>query len=451
MPKKIFLIIICLVLFLMVPLSSVSVHAEGYDINFSAKTPTLLLVNLDTNSVVYSKNADQKRYPASTTKIMTYIVVSEHVPDLENTMVTVKKSVIDELNGTDSSMAGLDKIEGKKISVLNLLNCLLICSGNDAAMTLADYVGGGSIQKFVDMMNAKAKQLGCTNTHFANPHGLQNSNHYTTARDLMKISQYAITLPHFSEICNTTAKDIPNIGTIITTNYMINQNSGADQDYYYQYAKGIKTGSTNEAGKCLVSMAVADGYSYMCVAMGAPDTDNTPNYAMLDSRSLYRWAFQNFQLKQVLTQSSPVCEVPLDLAWNDQDVQLVPEKDYFTILPNNVQISSIDIKTNIPDKILAPVRQGDVIGTATLSYANQKLATINLVAAKTVERSQVLYALSIIKAIVSSPFFIVAVTIIILLFIAYFILALVYRKRIDAQSKVNIYDVSSHKNNRNRF
>ena len=109
--------------------------------------------------------------------------------------------------GTGSSLAGV--LEGEELTAMQLLNCMMIPSGNDAALVLADYIGGGDSQKFVDMMNEKAKELGCTNTHFMNPHGLHDEQHYTTAQDLYLITKYAMTLPYFMEICSKTYYTIP--------------------------------------------------------------------------------------------------------------------------------------------------------------------------------------------------------------------------------------------------
>lgn len=134
--------------------------AASFTNSVATKSESILLVNTDTGQTVYEKEADTKRYPASTTKIMTYIVVIENVDDIENTRVTIKKDVLDKLKGTGSSVANLEAHIGKTMSVKDLLYSMMVPSGNDAAMTLADYVGGGSIDKFVDMMNDKAKELG---------------------------------------------------------------------------------------------------------------------------------------------------------------------------------------------------------------------------------------------------------------------------------------------------
>lgn len=277
--------------------------AANFNIDFTPSCEALYLYNLDTNTVIYDKNSDKKMFPASLTKIMTYIIVADNVKDFDNTFVTAKKETLDVLLGTGSSVSGIKAND--VLSVTQLLHCLMIKSGNDAALVLADFIADGNVDNFVDMMNQKAAELGCSNTHFVNPHGLHDDDHYTTATDLMIITKYAMELPQFMEICSTPTSYI--LGKdkypLVTTNSMIDQARGGK--YYYQYARGIKTGHTEKAGWCLVSTAVYNGYSYLCVALGAPFKDATgtkilDNYAMLDSKAIYRWAFTNLELKPIL-------------------------------------------------------------------------------------------------------------------------------------------------------
>ena len=440
--KKIMTFLLCTIIFLSaLCIPAVKVNAAEFDIDFETASKALYLENIDTGTVVYSKAPDEPRPPASTTKIMTYIITAEHVNDFKNTFVTIKGSVLHMLDGTGSSMAGLEPKE--KLSVYQLLNCLMIPSGNDAALVLADYIGGGDIDKFVGMMNDKAKELGCTNTHFANPHGLNDENHYTTVRDMAIITKYALTLPEFVEITDTTTSDcIGEDRYLVTTNYMIDPVRGGD--YYYDYAKGIKTGSTgNDSGYCLVSTATKGGYTYLCVAYGAPyeneDGEEYDNGAMIDSKNLYEWAFHNLSIKTIIEKNDLVKEINLDFAWNKDKIQLSPANSYSTILPDDVAISSIDKTFHVPDSIEAPVKEGDKVGTVTLSYANNELVTIDLVASETVDRSELLSAIDSIKTVVTSKWFLIAVASIVVLLIIYLIVVAVYRRKKKAQRPVKKY------------
>lgn len=447
--KRLLTVVITVVMLLSV--FSLSADAATFTADVDTSSWALYLLNMDTDTVVYEKNSTEKMFPASTTKIMTYIVARESVSDPKTTRVLVEQEVLDKLEGTESSLSGLYQYVGEYVTVDDLLKCLMIKSGNDAAMVLANYIGEGSIQAFVDMMNDKTAELGCKNTHFKNPHGLQDEDHYTTAEDLATITKYAQTLPDFNEISNTVTtylsvdenKEYP----IITTNYLIDETRGGD--YYFQYAKGIKTGTHDEAGYCLVSTASKDGYTYMCIALKSPSVDKDgeeieTNGAMLDSKALYEWAFSNLAIKSVIDEQTPVCEVPVDLALNQDSVLLVPQDGYSTILPNDIDSTSIDIITDIPEKLTAPVIEGTVIGTATISYANQELTTVNLVAGETVERSKALYFLETAKKILMSKWMIFAIAIVVVLFIIYAIITIIYNRK-KKKKKNNKNRISSKK------
>ena len=421
---------------------------EPEDVNL--KTKAVALYNLDTDSPVFTLNADTKMYPASTTKIMTYIVVVENIKDLENTKITVKQSVLNSLLGTESSVAGI--LDGEELTVLQLLNMMMIPSGNDAAAVLCDYVGKGSEEKFVKMMNQTAKQLGCNSTHFANSHGLHDEKHYTTANDLYKMTKYAMTLPYFTEITSKTSYELPKTNvsdeprTVITTNKML---MSSEPDYFYQYAQGIKTGTTDQAGYCLVSSAIYNGSSYICVALGAPSVDSKGNTIekrrdMIDSANLYRWAFTKLALKTVAEKGSPVAELPLKYAWGKNNILLSPEEPLTTVLPSDVNPSSLMMETNLPYDVEAPIHTGDIVGTATYSYAGQKLGTVNLIATEDVSRNEVLVVLDVIWKIVSSPIFIIIASLVILLLIFYIIMAVRYNKKRKAMRKNKRYKPPRH-------
>lgn len=433
----IFSLVFC-ILFSSIPMNKA--NAISYSVDFDINSKSVYLVNLDTGISVYEKDKDKKCYPASTTKIMTYIIVAENVKDFDNTKITVKQSILNKLNGTGSSTAGL--IGGETLTVTQLLNCLMIPSGNDAALILADYVGGGSITNFVKMMNSKAKELGCENTHFMNPHGLHDLDHYTTASDLAKITEYAMTLPKFTEITNTTVSyclgdDRP----LITTNSLIDEIRGGD--YFYTYATGTKTGCTgDDSGYCLVSTAVYEGYSYLCITLGADYSKNgeqLENGAMKDAKNLFRWAFTSLQLTTVIDEKTIVDEVGINFAWNKDRLKLSPATSYSTILPSDIKTSSIDKVYNLPESVNAPVKAGDKIGTVTLKYANNELATVDLVAAETIDQSDLLVALDGIGRVVSNPWFIVCASLIVLLIIVYIIILTVYSKRRRNRRKVKTY------------
>lgn len=422
-------------------------QAAVFNTGFEPSSEAVEMISLDTGMTVYEKNPTEKREPASTTKIMTYIIVAEQVKDLQGTQVTVSQDVLDELLGTGSSMSGIEG--GDVATVYQLLNCMMVPSGNDAALVLADYVGGGDVSKFVDMMNEKAQELGCTGTHFTNPHGLHDDDHYTTAADLAKITEYAMTLPYFTDICSQLSYDYkPSAGpnsasglTLTTTNLML---LSTYDEYYYRYAKGIKTGHTDESGYCLVTSASADGYSYLCVLLGAPDIDENGNEIethseMTDAATLFRWALTSLELKKIVSTDDTLGEVNLNYAWNEDTLRLQAETSFSAILPKDVSATSVIITKDIPDSVDAPVKKGQIIGTATLSYANETLATINLVAAESVERSELLHTTDVVKTVLTSRWFLFTASAIVFLLVLYIILAIIYNRKRKKLRKVKRY------------
>ena len=364
-----------------------SASAVNYGFNEETVSDAVYLENLNNGQVVYEKNSAQRLYPASTTKIMTFIITAENVSDLNNTKVTVKQDVIDGLD-PESTVMGLSEHIGDEVSVKDLLYGLMLPSGNDAALVLADYIGGG-IDGFAEKMNAKAEELGCTDTHFANPHGLFNSDHYTTAKDMALIAKHAMTIPSFMEICNTVYYTPDGFATLHNTNYMLDpeEEGGA---YYYPYTKGIKTGYLDEAGKCLVTSAEKDGERYLCVCLGADFTfEENVNYAMKDTAKLYEWAYANLADQTLYSQTDSLASAKVNYVKDEKTLSAVPEKAITAFLPNNYDKAQLQTDITCPDQVDAPVKKGDVLGTVSVKYGDLDLGTTNLVAAEDVERDVV--------------------------------------------------------------
>lgn len=369
-------IIICLSVF--------PVSAVDYKFNADTVSDEVYLENLNAGAVVYEKNSNKRSYPASTTKIMTFIITAENVSDLENTSVTIKQDIISGLD-LESTVMGLSSHIGEKVSVKDLLYGLMLPSGNDAALVLADYVGGG-ISGFVEKMNAKAAELGCKNTHFANPHGLYDTNHYSTAHDMALIAKHAMKIKGFMDICNTVYYTPDGFKTLHNTNYMLDSEAEGGQ-YYYQYTKGIKTGYLDEAGKCLVTSSDKNGDKYLCVCLGAAFSyAENVNYAMKDSAKLYDWAYKNLGVQTIYGTADSLASVDVKYVRNGKTLEAVPEKEISAFLPNNYDKKKLKVEINCLEQVDAPVTQGDVLGTVSVKYEDLDLGLTNLVAAEDVER-----------------------------------------------------------------
>ena len=273
--------------------------------SFSVAAKAALLIDLSTGRVVYEQDADERIYPASLTKIMTCLLALEN-GNLSD-VVTVSSSALDGLDA-DSSVAGLQI--GEQMTLENLLYCMMVVSGNDACNVIAEHIAG-SVTDFVRMMNQRAYELGCLNTHFNNPHGLHDESHYTTARDLSIITQAALKSENFRQIVDTYEYQLPddnmrqNIPKLKTTNMLIYRSMS--NALYYPRAHGIKTGYTSQAGRCVISEATGDGLDLLGIVCGAKTTVLESGDLLMENftecASLFDYGFDNYSY---LTLMSPL-------------------------------------------------------------------------------------------------------------------------------------------------
>lgn len=423
--KKLFAILFVMIFITLSMVSSFSVSAADFGCHVDSASNAVYVENLDTNTTVYEKNADEKCFPASLTKIMTFIVVAENVPDLVNTKVTIKSGVFDTLD-PQSTVADLKNHMGKSFSVLDLLYGLMLPSGNDAAMVLADYVGDGVVNNFVDLMNRKAGQLGCQSTHFVNPHGLHDAMHYTTARDMAIIAKYATTVPYYTKVTSTLKYTLPGATTpLVNTNHMINP---AQKQYYKKEVIGGKTGYTDEAGKCLVTTATNDKYTYLCVAIGAPYSFYEDiNFAMIDSGSFYEWAFNEISMFEVLSDKEVVHTLPVAYVLGEERVDIVPEKSVNALLPNNYDKSLVTASVSLPPTTKAPLKKGQVLGTIKVLYNGEHVGTTNLVSAEDIEADKLSILAHTIVDFVQKYIIVIAISI--FLIVAMIVVSIYKRKQ----------------------
>lgn len=350
-----------------------------------------LLVSPDSGMVLYSKNADQKRYPASTTKIMTALLTLENVSNLDE---TVTSEAVDFENVTaDSSNAGI--LLGEQVTVRDLLYALMLPSANEAAYMLARHVGG-SWEQFVDMMNDRAAELGCTGTHFCNPCGLHEEDHYTTAHDLYLIAKEAMKDVTFRDIVSTVQHRMAKTNLheeriIYTTNQLI---FSSFQPWSYANCLGIKTGHTSQAGNCFVGYAEYGDAKLFSVVLGCSDSSKEyPSVAasFTDTKKLCQWGFENFTSKTLARQGEEVTYTKVKLSTDTNQLLLTAKADVVALLPKDLDVKELELVEDIPEEVKAPVKAGDPIGTATYRYNGTDYGTVELVALNDISRSTVLF------------------------------------------------------------
>ncbi len=422
MPKKLFLIfltVLTVFLSFCIPFSASAYEVTEFEVHAKAG----MLASLDTDEILFEKNIDQKIYPASITKIMTGIIILESEKYDPDAKISMTQEILDMVLGTGLSVSLMKA--GEEFTQYDLLHLVTVASYGDSTYLAAQYYGG-TIENFVKLMNDKAKELGLTATNFTNPVGLHEDNHYTTVRDIFTLTKYALKNEKFREVCDKSrysfTTSLNSKRTLSTTNFLIDSTT----NYYYSAAHGIKTGFTDEAGRCLVSVAYPEDkeYSYICILMGCPDKASE-RYQFSDSTRLYRWAFNNFSYKEIAKSTEPVCEMPLELSLETDFVPLYFKEPFLSILPNGADDSTIVIKPKLnSESYEAPVKKGQVLGTAEVYYAEKLIGTVDLVSGSNIEASGILVIGKYIKGFFTSVYMKIFLLVVILAVIIFIIMCI---------------------------
>lgn len=330
-------------------------------------SPGVILMEESTGTILYEKNSDEAHYPASITKIMTTLLALEN-GNLSD-MVTFSD---DAINNTEGS--GIARDYGEQMTLEQCLYGVMLESANECAYAVAEHVGG-TVENFVDMMNAKAKELGCTNTHFANPHGLQDENHYTTAHDMALIAQAAYQNETFRIIIGTKMYTIPPTNkhaeeTVLRNHHdMLCTYHNANRKYLYPYCVGGKTGYTATANSTLVTYAEKDGMTLICVVM---DTQS-PNQ-FIDTVNLFDYAFDNFQVLNVAENDTDYsAETTVDNGNLDNIEPFVElDKDAVIVLPKTAEFSDTSSSVEYNDS------DPEIAGSITYTYAGRNVGKADI-------------------------------------------------------------------------
>ena len=388
-----------------------------------------LLCEAETGEILYEKNIHQKAFPASTTKIMTALLALENCEMDEP--VTVTRDALNTVT-PGSSIAGLQN--GEVLTMYEMLECLLVASGNDAASVIAAHIGG-SVEQFVAMMNERSEELGCTGTHYTNPSGLHDENHYTTAEDLFKVTQEAMKHQEFMDIVGSAQVVIPETNKVDHPRYFNNTNQLISQavtsENLYSKATGIKTGHTTPAGYCLVSSAEDQDCTLIAVVLGGYiDEDTGRNYSYVDSINLFLWGFSHFSYRTIVSSSDLVTELEISLAREQDFVILRAAKDVTAFLHEDDDLDKLFTKSiSVRENITAPVESGEVLGTMTILRGTEVYARVDLVAMNTVERSEGLYYFEQISAFFAKPGVRALVALLFAALLLYIAFVIVYNKR----------------------
>ena len=345
MIKRLISICFCVVLFI----APYTPRAEAVSAQFAC------VMEAQTGQVLYEKNAYTTHSMASTTKIMTALIA------LEQGNLTDTVTVGENAAGTEGTSLYLKA--GDKITLSDLLYGLILQSGNDAAIAIAEHISG-SVEEFALLMTEKAKALGAENTAFKNPNGLDEDGHYTTAYDLALITRAALKNEKFSEICATKSRTIQDgKQTVVNHNKLLNM---------YDGCVGVKTGYTKKTGRCLVSSAIRDGKQMICVTLNAPDDWN-------DHKRLLDDAFSKTVRFPLLAEGMTVNTLPVQKS-KTNTLEVLASRDFYLTEREDTKFQNADIRFKLPKVITAPVKKGEIIGTAEIYYRDTLLDVVDLIA-----------------------------------------------------------------------
>ena len=358
-------------------------HAILYDANYG--------------EVLYDMDATEKAYPASITKVMTALLVLEAIEAGQLSLSTPITAGDTALQGLTGNYSTANIKVGETMSVEELLYCLLLPSANEAANILAVAVDG-TIEDFVSHMNRRAGELGCQGTHFTNPHGLHNDEHYSSAYDIALYMTEALKYDTFCTIIGTASHTVP-ATNLSAERLFYNTNALISNLYYFGYVYdkciGGKTGSTDEAGRCLVSAAEDGDTLLIAVVLGSGviQVDGADKQGQFyESARLLKWGFSNFERVTITKGSEPVDKVTVTLSRQADEVNVKPQGSITRTLPKDLDLDLIETEINLFSKeVEAPVEEGQVLGTMKLSYEGEVYGTLDLVAVNSVERSELLY------------------------------------------------------------
>lgn len=412
MSMKKFCALLCTVV--MTFLLVLPVAAEGETSALSATGPELTapaayVVNLDTNIVVYEKNSETQLQAASLTKMMTCLLMLEQYQDQLDTISLTAPSYIYDLiweQTTNASTADIRK--GNTQTLRNLLYAMLLPSANEAAYIVADYMGGGSIDNFVAMMNDEAAAIGCTGTTFTDPCGLDEGN-VTTARDAYLILRALTAYDIVATVMATPSYDMGTNDNYPTAGTYIIQNTDkmvCNTSYYRAYTKGGKTGSLGE-WQNFAGWHSQDGESYISVVLNVPNaTDEEGGRpALRETGTLMDWVYETYTIAPALDTTQPITEIRVLYSTQTDTVMLYPSDDMMTLLPREGGAALTEQVFDLPEHLTAPLKQGDVVGTVTLTIEGQSIGTVDLIAGSDVDRNQMLYTISRVGEFFSSTYF----------------------------------------------
>jgi len=396
MKKRFFIVILLIItLFNLYTLSFADSTIPNPD--FQIYSSGSVLMDASTGKILIQKDMNKQLYPASTTKILTAIIAIEKL-DLSSTLTASRSAVMAIPSGY--SNAGI-KV-GESLNVNDLLEMFLIHSANEVGYIFAEEISG-NIENFANLMNQKATELGCINTHFTNPSGIHDINHYSTAYDMALIARYCMKNETFRNIVNKKNCKFSATDLYPEERYFKNTNSLLDPSnrYYYEYAIGIKTGFTTQAKNCLIAGAQKNGIELIAVMLGAEATENGQSGRYIDAKNLFDFGFENYKVKQFLQKGTKIAEIKIKNATKEtQTLNLLAKTSLSATFESSFNISSLNPSIKIEENITAPIAKDKILGKISYDIDGITYET-DLIAENDVIKSNILETIiQILSAII---------------------------------------------------
>ncbi|WP_458407077.1 D-alanyl-D-alanine carboxypeptidase family protein [Anaerotignum sp.] len=341
----------------------------------SVTAETAVLMDAASGEVLYDKNADQKMFPASITKLMTILLALEH-GELTDEITFSHNAVYD----IEPGSAHIAIQEGETLTLEQVLRAIILRSANEASNGVAEYVDG-SVEEFTKHMTVRAKELGCKNTNFLTANGLHDENHYTTAYDMALIAKELLTHEEYRNMMSERYYEIQPTNKQSEVRYLHGQHQMLNPNaiYYYEDATGGKTGFTTEALNTLVTYAERDGMELIAVVMKCNGADH-----YTDTAALFDYGFNNYESVKLLSAADHTATVKVTETYKDKPVErgtitVAPAEDVYHMLPKGTDVSAVKVEMDVPESIEAPVTAGQTVGTLKITLNGETLKTVDLI------------------------------------------------------------------------
>ena len=409
--------VLCILCIWMI-LGTLFIFADEYDVPEINKALYYYLYNINNDRVMEQRGETHRIYPASMVKIMTAIIALEYYGTNITKEITVTSDAIRRITGNHIKLRA-----GEIVTAEQLINAVIVGNSNDATNVLAIDIAG-SIPAFVDMMNEKAKAIGCTNTVYTNPTGLHDNKMYTTLADLALISLYAYKLSRFTEMATQRIYYFPPTNLSSKSRAITNRNvfvsNHIDARYYNPEALGLNAGFTVEAGYCLSTVVNHGGLIFLCIISGASyDEENI--YSYVAAQQLLEWAYNTWDYITVLEDTSVVCEVPVKLSSYADTIAFYPERKIELFLPKNTDVAK-DIEkvfTMYKDVYSAPIESGMEGGILSLYHKGELVARVPLITKNYIDQSNIMYVSDFVQTVLRADWFRITVAVVLIVVTSY--------------------------------